>query len=146
MRPGRLLPALALALSAGVTGCTQDPEEAYCEVVAEEQGTLAAAAGEPGGLLEAYDSLERLREAAPRDVRDEWAEVLLRVGDLREALDEAGVDYATYDPTEPAEGVDDAQQRAIEDAAVALVEPTTLRAVQAVEQQALDVCQTPLGL
>lgn len=145
VRPGRLLPGLVLA-GAVLGGCSQDPQEAYCEVVAEEQDALAAAAEQPGGLLEARDSLGRLAGAAPRDVRDEWAEVLLRVDALRAALDEAGVDPASYDPGRAPEGVGAEDRRAIESAAVALVEPTTQRAVRALEQQTLDVCRTSLGL
>lgn len=143
--PGLVLPGLVL-LGAVLAGCSQDPAEAYCEVVAAERDELAAAAEEPAGVLEARDSLERLAEAAPGDVRDEWAEVLLRVDALRAALEEADVDPGSYDPARVPEGVGAEERRAIEAAAVALVEPTTQRAVRALEQQALDVCRTSLGL
>lgn len=149
-RPGAALRtaagALVVVAAGSLAGCSEDPVETYCAVVEREQQALAAAAEEPAGLLAAYDSLERLGEAAPRDLRDEWDEVLLRVGALRDALDAAGVDYAEYDPQQPVEGVGEEEREAITAAAVALVEPTTLRAVRSVEQQALDVCGTTLGL
>lgn len=140
-----------LAVLAVLTGCAQDPVEEYCDVVAEEQQALAEAtrAAEGGGtgtLLAAYDSLDRMADAAPRDVAADWDEVVLRVGALRDALDDAGVDPAAYEPDEPLDGLGAAEREAITDAAVALVEPTTLRAVQSVEQQVLDVCGAPLGL
>lgn len=144
--------ALATVVLAGVLGgCAQDRVEAYCEVVAEEQRAIAEATdgaegGGTGTLLAAYDSLERMADAAPGDVAADWDEVVLRVGALRDALDDAGVDPATYDPEDPPEGLSAAERGAVTEAAVDLVEPTTLRAVQRVEQQVLDVCGAPLGL
>lgn len=152
-RPGaRAVPPLVAVLLAGaLAGCAQDRVEAYCEVVAEEQEALAEATdgaegGGTGTLLAAYDSLERMADAAPGDVAADWDEVVLRVGALRDALDAAGVDPATYDPEEPPEGLTAEEREAVTEAAVDLVEPTTLRAVQRVEQQVLDVCGAPLGL
>lgn len=154
MRPRDLparLPVLVAGLLLPLGACAQDPVEEYCQVVEEEQGALAAAAedaegGGTGTLLGAYGSLERMADAAPADVAADWDEVVLRVGDLRDALDEAGVDPAAYDPEEPLEGLTEEEREAITRAAVALVDPATLRAVGTVEQQVLDVCGAPLGL
>lgn len=144
---GRLLPALMVAVpGTAVAACSEDPIEAYCDVVAEERQVIGAAGEEPGGLIAVHDSLERLGEAAPPDLRDEWDQILLRVGTLREALEAAGVDPGSYDPQQPVEGVGEQEEQAISDAAVALVDPAVMRAVRGVEQHALDVCRTPLGL
>jgi hypothetical protein len=145
----RRAPRLLAALLTGVlAGCSGGTVERYCEVVAEEQETLsdAAAARRPGALLEAVDSLHRLEEAAPSDLGDEWALVVDRVEELRAALADAGVDPASYDPQAPPEGLSEGERTAITGAAVGLADPATLEAVAAVEQQALDVCRTPLGL
>ncbi|NYG56057.1 hypothetical protein [Nocardioides perillae] len=150
-RAGLVASSLAVVLAGALAGCSEDRVEAYCEVVAEEQSALVEAAedaegGGTGTLLAAYDSLERMADAAPGDVAADWDEVVLRVGALRDALADAGVDPATYDPEEPPEGLGADEREAVTAAAVDLVEPTTLRAVQRVEQQVLDVCGAPLGL
>lgn len=131
-----------------VAGCSGDPAEAYCEALAEEQEALGevVGAGRPGALLDAVDTLRRLEEAAPGDLGDEWTLVVDRVEDLRAALADADVDPASYDPEAPPEGLTTEQREAITDAAVGLAEPATLEAVTAIEQQALDVCGTPLGI
>lgn len=146
---GRTVAGLtATVVLAGVTACSGDPAERYCDVVADEQQALSEAAGaqSPGALLEAVDSLRRLADAAPGDVRADWMVVVDRVEELRAALEDADVDPATYDPEKPPEGLTAEQREAITDAAVGLAEPATLEAVSAIEQQALDVCQTPLGI
>ncbi len=67
-------------------------------------------------------------------------------GDLEQALDDAGVDPATYDPKNPPQDLGDDDVAAIADAADRVGSPETQRALQGLEQQALDVCQTPLSL
>lgn len=138
-----LVPAVALA-----AGCGGSPTEDYCAVVEDVGPGLAAAAEDGGatGLLAVEEELGRLAEAAPRDITDEWDEITGRLAGLREALDEAGVDPAAYDPEAPVEGLDADERDAVEAAARALVDPVTVRAVADVEQQARDVCGTPLGL
>ncbi|MDN4175666.1 hypothetical protein QWY28_22075 [Nocardioides sp. SOB77] len=161
----RPAPALlaALLLLVPATACSQDPHERYCEVVEEQRPELseAVADGSPGALIAALPSMEALEDAAPRDLRDEWDLVTGRVRELGEALEDAGVDPATYDPVEePEDGADDEaggaedgadevteEERARIDAAVReLVAPATREALAGVQQQARDVCGTQLTL
>ena len=65
---------------------------------------------------------------------------------LDDALKDAHVDPKTYDATHPPAGVSADQQRAIAAAATRLGSQKTLAALAAVQQQARDVCHTPLSL
>ena len=141
--------AAALALTvASLTGCSEDPFEGYCEVVAEQQEPLTEvlSPGGPTALLAALPIFEELREAAPSDIRDEWAVVVITLEGLRTALEDAGVDPATYDRDAPPDGLSTEQRDRIDAAATRLTAPASAAAFAAVEQQARDVCQTPLSL
>ena len=85
-------------------------------------------------------------DEAPTDIEDEWSLVIDRIEALGDALAAAGVDPATYDAEQPPTGLDDAEKTAITDAARDLGAQETQRALADLEQQALDVCQTPLVL
>ncbi|MDN4161560.1 hypothetical protein [Nocardioides abyssi] len=144
----RRLLACGLLLLPLAVGCSEDPFDAYCEVVEEERPDLsdAVAAGSPTALIEALPSLEALEDAAPRDLRDEWDLVVGRVRELRDALEDADVDPAAYDAERRPAGVTDAEDARIDAAARQLVAPATVRALAGVQQQARDVCGTPLTL
>jgi hypothetical protein len=137
------VPALALVLA---TGCASD-QESYCEAVEEHRGELSdiAASGEPGAVLGALDAYRDLREEAPRDIGDEWTQVVTRLERLQDALEQAGVDPASYDPQVTPGELPDEDRRAIEAAARDLGEVRTVEAMAGIEQQALDVCGTPLS-
>lgn len=125
-----------------------DPFADYCDAVVDHREEIGAArsAGATTGLLRALPAFEELAEEAPQDIRDEWRTVVDRVRDLRDALDDAGVDAASYDPAKPPEGLTGDQEEAIETAAVRLGADDTAAALAGVEQQARDVCKTPLSL
>lgn len=146
----RALLALLFATAGLVLGCggDDDPFGSYCDVVKEQQQPLseALAQGASTGLLAALPSFEKLRDAAPDDIADEWAVVIQRIRVLRDALDEAGVDAATYDAEKPPPDVSEEQQAAIAAAANGLATPSTTAALSSVEQQARDVCRTQLSL
>ncbi|MBS4754072.1 hypothetical protein KG112_14755 [Nocardioides sp. zg-ZUI104] len=152
--PGRLLLAvltLALVVAAVVwlrPGQADDPFAAYCEEVVERREDLGAAlgAGKETGLLRALPSFERLAEKSPKDLRDEWAIVVERVSALRDALEAAGVDPASYDPEDPPQDLSDDELAAIRTAAVRLAAAESRAAFAGVAQQARDVCKTPLSL
>lgn len=143
MRP--LLVVLALAV-VPVSGCSSDPFEGYCETVVDHQEeiTEAVAAGGPDALLRVLPQLRDLRDEAPRDVVDEWQQVVGRLEALEDALDAAGVEAAAYDREDPPEGLTDEERVAIDAAARELVRPETGAALNAIETQVRDVCQTPL--
>ncbi|NYD58852.1 sugar phosphate isomerase/epimerase [Nocardioides marinisabuli] len=137
---------LALLLTGSLSACAEDRFEAYCERVEEHRVALteAVAAGGSDALLGVLPRLQELRDEAPRDIADEWQQVVGRLEALERALEDAGVDPASYDREAPPEDLDDQQRAAIDGAARELVRPTTVAALQAVETQVRDVCGTPL--
>ena len=64
---------------------------------------------------------------------------------LVDTLEEAGVDPATYDRETPPAGLTDDERDRIDAAARGLTRPGTVDALEGVEQQARDVCKTPLS-
>jgi hypothetical protein len=123
----------------GLSGAREDRFADYCAEVKTQQQPLAEALaqGQTTGLLAALPSFEALEADAPDDVTDEWDTVVSRVTVLRDALDDA---------EKPPPGVTDPQRAAIAAAATDLADRTTQRAFEAVQQQARDVCGTPLTL
>lgn len=147
MRPLALL--LTLVLGVALTGCSpskEDVREDYCEAVTDRQRTLTDVLAEdsPDALLKALPTFHELADQAPSDIQDEWKTFLDALDGLEEALDEAGVDAATYDAKKPPADVTPEQQDAIAAAADQLVDPEVATAYEGVKQHAKDVCQTPL--
>ena len=141
---------VALATTAAFTllgGCS-DQKESYCGAVESHQEELSSIVGDGSqdSLLRALDIFRDLQDRAPRDITDEWQQVVSRIETLDEALRDAGVDPATYDRATEAAGLTDAQRARIDAAARELGSGTTLAALAALDQQARDVCQTPLTL
>lgn len=147
MRRQALLVSVVTALVAGpAAGCSSE-QETYCQAVEDHQAELSdiAASEEPGAVLGALDAYRDLRDKAPGDIGDEWSQVVTRLEALQRALDDAGVDPATYDPAVTPGSLDDDDRRAVEAAARDLGRAETVEAMSGVEQQALDVCGTPLS-
>lgn len=145
----RALVPVALLLLASGCGEDPDPFERYCAVVEEEKPGLAEvldADGGASGLLPALPAFERLEEAAPDDIADDWSVVVQRLSSLADALEAAGVDPATYDPVDPPDGVTPEEQEAIELGAGSVATEAVGEALTNVQQQARDVCKTELVL
>lgn len=142
----RLRPALAALLLVPVAGCGGDPQEDYCAEVESQRADLseAVADGGPTALIRALPVFEELEAAAPRDIRDDWQVVIDRVGELAAAVDDAGVDPASYDGDKPPAGVSEDEQARIAAAARALTDAPTVEAFAAVQQHARDICKTSL--
>ena len=142
--------AMLAALSVLMVGCGEDddPFEAYCKEVKAQRASLSEdlAGGTATSLIEALPEFEKLSDKAPDDIQDEWATVTSRIGDLVEALEDAGVDPATYDRRKPPAGLTEKEKAAIDAAAQALATPAMVSALDGVEQQARDVCKTPMTL
>jgi hypothetical protein len=138
---------LAMALALGLSGCKSDQEK-YCDAVKEHQQKLGEvlADGSPNALLEALPIFRDLAGDAPEDIRDDWKVVIDTLQGLRDALDKAGVDPATYDRDHPPAGLGQADKDAIDAAAAAAGSQDTSTAFNAVDQEAKDVCGTPLQL
>lgn len=122
--------------------------EAYCSAVEEHRSEIGAAldAGKETGLLRALPAFEELAARAPEDISDEWRIVIDRVSELEAALDAAGVDAASYDFERPPADLTAEERKAIETAATRLGAADTAAALAGVEQQARDVCKSPLSL
>lgn len=139
------LVALLLAATVLVSGCA-DQQEKYCDAVQDQQAELGEVlgAGTPDALLRALPIFRDLAEDAPDDIRDEWKTLIDALEGLQEALDDAGVDPATYDRDDPPDDVSQEQRDAIDAAAARLTSDQTVTALNGVDQQAKDVCGTPL--
>jgi hypothetical protein len=147
-RVGAAVVLVAASLGLGSCGGEDDPFEAYCKEVKAQQTALSEdlAAGETTGLIDALPEFEKLAAKSPDDLQDEWHTVTSRIGALVDALESAGVDPATYDRKKPPAGLSDADRDAIDAAARAMARPEMVQALAGVEQQARDVCRTPLTL
>ena len=102
--------------------------------------------GAPDALLKALPIFRDLADDAPEDIADDWAVVVDAISALQKALDDADVDPATYDRDHPPAGLSAADKDAIDAAARGLTAEATVTAFSAVDQQAKDVCGTPLQL
>jgi hypothetical protein len=139
------LSGLALAGSL-LTGCGGDAEESYCASVAEQAPALAKTldvGGAKKGLLDAVPVLEDLAAAAPGDVASDWKTLLDALTGLQDALDRAGLKPGDVDGTLPAD-LPAADRKALEAASIRLASPATVKAANAVDQHARDVCHVPL--
>lgn len=139
--------ACAAALVISTSACSGSAVERYCaEVEAQQTPITEAAAAGATGLLQALPSFEALRDEAPDDIAPAWAVVVQRLTVLDDALAEADVDPATYDLEDPPADLGDDDRAAIAAAASGLLTEAMVDALDAVQQQARDVCKTPLSL
>lgn len=139
---------LALALLVLPLPACANEQETYCDSVQAHQQELTdiAARGGAAALFDAADVYRELAEDAPDDIRDEWSTVLGAIERLRTALDDLGIDPSAYDPETPPTGLSGADRARLQAAADGLVAPDVTAAMDAVEQQARDVCHTPLSM
>ncbi len=147
-RGGLLLRLTALALTLPLAGACTDGSSDYCDAVADRQKELSEvlAQGGPTALLEALPIFEDLAAEAPVDIRDEWDTVIDALEGLKDALEDAGVDPKTYDAENPPSGLSTDERDRIAAAARDVADPKTVAALSGVDQQARDVCKTPLSL
>lgn len=137
--------ACAAGLLVGMGACG-DPYASYCGAVSDHQQELgqALAAGPAQGFLQALPLLEQLQGKAPDDIRGDWDQVVGAVQGLQSALQEAGVNPATYHPAHPPAGVSAAQRARIAAAATAMGDSATTASWENVQQEVRDVCHTEL--
>jgi hypothetical protein len=140
-----LLAVVAVAAVLVVQRVRTTPQERYCDELVSRRAELTATLSRDGdGLIVALPILEDLRERAPDDLADEWQQLVTAVQGLSDAVDAAGVDPATYDRDDPPAGVSQAQRTRIDEAATVLGSASTRSALLSIDQQARDVCGTPL--
>ena len=137
--------AALLLLLPLLTGCGGG---SYCERVHAHQDDLTRilTSDSRDRLLQALPAFRDLADAAPEDVADDWQLVIARIQSLQTALQDAGVDPATYDRRHPPSGVTAEQRRLIDEASRQLGGADTLQSLARVQQEVLDVCHTPLSL
>jgi hypothetical protein len=136
-----------LAATVLVTGCA-DQKEKYCDAIEDHQEKLGQILGDggPDALFKALPIFRDLADEAPEDLRDEWRTVIDALEGLQDALEDADVDPATYDRDHPPEGLGQDDRDAIDAAARRLSSEDTVTAFSGVDQQAKDVCGTPLQI
>jgi hypothetical protein len=148
-RVRRAAQAVVVASLVGMvaTGCKSDQEK-YCDAVKGHQQELGEVIGDgsPDALLKALPIFQDLSEDSPEDIRDDWKVVIDALEGLQDALQHAGVDPSTYDRDHPPAGLGQDDKDAIDGAAAALGSEATTNAFNAVEQEAKDVCGTPLEI
>jgi hypothetical protein len=138
---------LAALLVAGLlSGCGGGDD--YCDAVQDHQTELSdvTASGDAGALLQALPIFRDLEKRSPEDIRDDWQAFLDPLAELDDALRAAGIDPATYDGKALPDGLDDAERTRIEEAAAGILAPAVVQAFDSVQQQAKDVCHTPMTL
>ena len=147
-RTGTALTGLLVGLLLPLAGCGGDPQQEYCDAVQEHQQELTGivTGGGQDALIRALDIFRDLRSKAPSDVSDEWQQVVTRIEALDRALRAAGVDPASYDRRHPPPGLATEERAAIDAAARELGSSTTRDALGGLDQEARDVCRTPLSL
>ena len=138
--------AVALVLAAAaLTGCSSE-QEAYCEALADEQATLTdladdAAEGGEDVLTPTLESYERLRDAAPDELLDEWDTVLGAFESLEDAVQRAGVDPGDYSSEDPPPGLSRAERERLASVASKLASFQVTEATRGIEQHADEVCE-----
>ena len=137
----------ALLLTGVLTACSSQ-EETYCDAVRSHQVELGRISDEggPDAVLRELPTMQELAKDAPTDIKDEWQTVITAVQALDQAFDDAGVDPASYDVKHPPADLSDADRQKIESAAQELSSESVTTATSGIEQEALDICKTPIGL
>lgn len=162
MSPGLVvrgaMAVVVLATTLGLVGCSSDDNDPYaipdrfqdyCDEVKSLQATLGdalASGGDSSGLIKALPSFRSLAAKAPDDLADDWDVVIEKIQKLVDALDAAGIDPETYHRKHPPHDLTKQQRGAIDAAALGLVSTVSADAMSSVQQQARDVCKTPLFL
>lgn len=148
----RTVVVLAAVVAAATTlvACSGSDQDDYCAALTDEKATLerlSQRADDPAGgaLSESIDVFERLRDASPEDIRDEWTTYVIAWQGLESALERAGVDAGVFTEGERPEGVSEAELDAVRDAADKMRSQPVVDAAGGIEQHATDVCGVDLG-
>jgi hypothetical protein len=141
-----MVTALAILLLPTVASCGRG--QTYCDAVHEHQSDLGSivSGSDRAGLIAALPIFRDLQERSPDDVAGDWGLVVTRIEGLKDALADAHVDPATYDPKHPPADLGAQDRGRIRRAAAQLAASDTQDALGRVQQEVLDVCHTPLEL
>ena len=143
-------------LLATTTGCGNpvhlitggDRIDDYCAALNGDRARFADMIGQdsPVGLLDATPMFESLARKAPDDIVDDWQTLLLALRGLQKELDDAGVKASDFADGRAPASLDKEARRRIAVAADEVSAQTTADAVDAIDQEARDVCKINLGL
>ena len=126
-----------------LNGCSEQGED-YCAALKEEQSTLTelADSAEKGGdvLTPTVASFERLRTAAPEELRDEWDTLLVAYRSLVDAVQEAEIDPAEYRPDDPPPGLSGEEAKQLAAVASKVASARVVEAANGIQQHAREVC------
>lgn len=118
----------------------------YCQTLKDEQQTLtdlSKKASPKGGtdvLTPTLQAFERLKEAAPQELQDEWETLVVAYQALADAVQRAGIDPADYRPDQPPPGLSKEQAAQLAAVADKLSSQRVLEAAQGIEDHAKAVC------
>jgi hypothetical protein len=143
-----LAAAAALALLASLSGCGQDPIDAYCSDLSSHRKQIAGMldSDSQDSLFTHVDVLKDLAKKSPSDLQDEWQTFLDAVDDLQAALEHAGVKASQFTAGKPPADLSAADRKAIVEAATQLSSDDVVAAANGISQEATDVCKINLGL
>jgi hypothetical protein len=144
-RPAAAALTALLVLPGGCSDRTAD----YCAALEREQATLerlsAQAAPAQEVMSRGVEVFERLRDAAPEDLRDEWTTYVNAWHGLADALVSAGAGPEEFREGERPEGMGSADYDAVRDAAETLRSEPVVDASVGIEQHAGEVCGVDIG-
>ncbi len=145
MSRGRTTTVAGAALAAIVLlgGCSED-EEQYCQVLAEEQETLTGLADDSAAgkdvLGPTLESFERLRDAAPDELEDEWDTLSAAYEAVVDAVERAGIDPAEFRPDDLPKGLPGSEARRLASVASKLASTRVTEAAAGIQDHADAVC------
>lgn len=143
-RTAAVVPVLLVGVL--LAGCSGDDGGDYCQTLKDEQHNLtdlAKKASPQGGtdvLTPTLRSFERLKDAAPDDLQDEWETLVVAYQALADAVERAGIDPEDYRPDQPPSGLSKQQADQLASVADKLSSPRVLAAAQGIEDYAKEVC------
>ncbi|WP_067441486.1 hypothetical protein [Nocardioides jensenii] len=143
---GGLVLAVLLLVTAGCGDPSPDEaRKTYCAQVKKDADEITRIVDEggAGAALQVLPKLEELADLAPRDLTDEWQTYLNALHGWRDALDDTGLEPSDVDEGLPRDLSREDRRRLL--GAISEVQgPEVKQAAEGIEQQALDVCGTPL--
>jgi hypothetical protein len=143
--PGAVVAATMLL---PLAGCGENSIESYCKEVSAHREELAemVESTDASALLSHLPMLRDLAESAPEDIADKWQVFNGALGDLDQAIKDAGVKPSDFEDGQPPAGVSAAERKAIADAAAQIRTDDVVEAATGIEQQARDVCKVNFGV
>lgn len=141
----RVLAAVAAAvlLTGTLSACGGGDD--YCELAQDNQ-SIFVDDGTGVGLLGNIATMQKLADAAPDDIKDEWQVFIAAVTELRDAITSVGLQPSDFTDGKPPSTIPEADKQTIAAAANRLAQTDVIDAGNGIEQHAKDICKLQLGL